>query len=144
MNAIDGSHSLLSKAAQCLKDNAFLVRGLASQCRVPMLICAHTNASNHPLCFPLSIIYRRTLKTLKVRRAMYAKWPISSQHHPNVNFTSFSLPKSSSSSSAQALCSICNPGMFVRALLGIVEEYRRGDFGGVGASVVGSRSGEGI
>ena len=144
MNGIDRSHSLLSKAARCLTDSSCFVRGSASRCRVPMLTRTHTNASNHSLCFPPSIIYRRRFGTLKVRRAMYAKWPISSQRHPNVNFTSFSLPKSSSSSSAQALCSVCEPGMIVPALLGIVEEDRRGGCGGIGASVIGSRRGEGI
>ena len=144
MNDIDRSHSLLSKAARCLTDRFGFVRGSASQCRVPMLTCTHTNASNHSSRFPPSIIYRRRLKTPKVRRAMYTKWPISSQRHPNVNFTSFSLPKSSSSSSAQALCSTCEPGMVVSALLGIVEEDRSGGCGGIGASVIGSRRGEGI
>ena len=54
-------------------------------------------------------------------------------YYPNVNLTSFSRPKPSSSSSsfAQALCSIPRPLIFVSAPLGAVKEEEEDGNGGL-------------
>lgn len=112
--------------------------------RIPASPCTHANVlllmHQTPSNPTLRIIYRENA-ILKVRRAMQNSKLCS--HQPNDNLTSFSCPKSSSSSSAQALCSIPRPDLFALTALGVVEDVRSGGLGSVGAfSLIGSRIGE--